>query len=293
MKFKIAQRGIAVYLAIVIMTVILAIGLGTSTILIGQLKISRGIENSVVALYAADTGIEHILYEERLCRTAPCLDGCNGIFPDICLGLPDGYETSSTLLSGEASYVVSTKIEGDEIKFKSIGGYKGTKRAIETTMPLPLVPELAVWRSCEDVATNISWGFSRPMGYRFVPQVSGEIIELCGYFDGTNDVILYNGDYTVATSVPITGKAAISSEWACKEIDPPISVSATTYFVIADITTGGSYYANGSSFSLPMTCNLVSIKEGVVDNIGSPFSGYTSFNNYILGIVDIAFVPAP
>ena len=55
------QRGVSLYLAIVVMVALLAIVLGTSIILARQFKIIRGMENSVIALYAADAGIETVL----------------------------------------------------------------------------------------------------------------------------------------------------------------------------------------------------------------------------------------
>lgn len=59
---KISQKGVSLYLALLIMAVLLSIGLGISSILFGQIKIIRGIGDSVVAFYAADTGIEEVLY---------------------------------------------------------------------------------------------------------------------------------------------------------------------------------------------------------------------------------------
>lgn len=61
MKKKFSQKGISLFLAVIILTIILTIVLGLSTILIGQIKMIRGMGNSVVALYAADTGIEQVL----------------------------------------------------------------------------------------------------------------------------------------------------------------------------------------------------------------------------------------
>lgn len=60
-----SQKGIALYIALVIMAFLLAIGLGLSVIISGQLGMIRDVGNSVVALYAADTGIEHALYNRR------------------------------------------------------------------------------------------------------------------------------------------------------------------------------------------------------------------------------------
>lgn len=134
----ILQRGVAIYLAILIMAVLLAIALGITTILIGQIKISREIENSVVAIYAADTGIEHILYEEKLCRKS----GCPAYCKSICSGLPETYTIGvpdPILLDNGATYSVTvnygTENGEEKVQFKSIGEYKGVKRAIETSMP--------------------------------------------------------------------------------------------------------------------------------------------------------------
>jgi len=59
---KISQKGVSLYLALLIMAVLLSIGFGISAILFGQIKIIRGMGDSVVAFYAADTGIEEVLY---------------------------------------------------------------------------------------------------------------------------------------------------------------------------------------------------------------------------------------
>ncbi|OGZ26973.1 MAG: hypothetical protein A2365_02605 [Candidatus Nealsonbacteria bacterium RIFOXYB1_FULL_40_15] len=55
------NRGISLYLAIIVMVVLLSIIIGVSAILAKQFKMIRGMENSVVALYAADAGIETAL----------------------------------------------------------------------------------------------------------------------------------------------------------------------------------------------------------------------------------------
>ena len=156
------QRGVAIYLALIILSVILAIGMGMSAILIGQMKITKGMENSVVALYAADSGIERILYEEKICRQSDCDPiRCEGWPPEVCLGLKEGYTATSTdLMGGDASYIAGLKYFDDggvkKIKFTSIGEYKGVKRAIESTVLLPPPPEFAVWRgACE---SDVSFG---------------------------------------------------------------------------------------------------------------------------------------
>lgn len=111
-----SQKGVSLYLAIMLMTLILSIALGISTILIGQMKMIRAMGNSVVAFYAADTGIEEVL----LGRSSPS-------------------SILETTLSNGAKYQVIVTLESDSDCFasnfciKSEGWYQGTKRAIEIT----------------------------------------------------------------------------------------------------------------------------------------------------------------
>jgi len=65
------QKGVSLYLAVVLMTMLLALVLGVSTILFRQLQTIRGMEDSVVALYAADSGIERALVDVIANRTDP------------------------------------------------------------------------------------------------------------------------------------------------------------------------------------------------------------------------------
>jgi len=110
-KTKRFQKGVSLTLAIIMLSSILSIGLGISTLLIRQAKLTRGIGHSVVAFYAADSGIEQILYEDR------------GV------GVLDGYSTS-TVFENNASYTVRVYKTG-VTTIKSSGGYQGKTRAIE------------------------------------------------------------------------------------------------------------------------------------------------------------------
>ncbi len=55
------KQGTSLYLALVITTIMLAMALGLSSIFIGQTKTIKQMGNSVIALCAADTGIEKAL----------------------------------------------------------------------------------------------------------------------------------------------------------------------------------------------------------------------------------------
>ena len=116
--FKIKlQQGTSLYLSLMIMTILLSIALGLSTIFIGQSKMIKALGNSVIAFYAADAGIEEVLVD----RANPS---------SICTEL-------SPCPLGEAEYYLDIKedtdIDCDAANFciKSIGIFQETRRAIE------------------------------------------------------------------------------------------------------------------------------------------------------------------
>ena len=57
-----SEKGAALYLAVVVTGALLAIGAGISSLLINQLATLRGVGDSVFAFYAADGGIERVLW---------------------------------------------------------------------------------------------------------------------------------------------------------------------------------------------------------------------------------------
>ncbi len=102
-------KGVSLYLAMIILTMFLAIAIGISTVLLIQVKMVSSLGNSVVAFFAADTGIENALYT--------------------------GSSVSGVLNNG-ASYEVSFMSPGSGCSgfyycLKSKGVFKDTKRAIE------------------------------------------------------------------------------------------------------------------------------------------------------------------
>ncbi len=111
------ERGVSLYLALMVMSILLAVALGVSSILIGQTKTLREMGYSVMALYAADAGIEEIL----LNRSNPI---------SSCL------EASPCQLGNGAEYYLDIRAAGlncaaPHYCIKSIGAYKEVKRAIE------------------------------------------------------------------------------------------------------------------------------------------------------------------
>jgi len=58
---KSCQKGISLYITVIILSIILAMALGLTAILISQIQMTKGMGYSVVAIYAADTGVEEAL----------------------------------------------------------------------------------------------------------------------------------------------------------------------------------------------------------------------------------------
>ena len=117
-KFKDSQKGISLYLALLILSLNLSIVLGITVILTNEMERTQDLGYSVVAFYAADTGIE----EAMMHRDNPAAS----------------YSGSFNLNGGTASYQVSVVPTGgacvaDNYCVKSIGSYKEAKRAISAT----------------------------------------------------------------------------------------------------------------------------------------------------------------
>jgi hypothetical protein len=115
-KIQKLEKGVSIYLVILISTFILAVALGLSTILISRIKVSQEIGYSVVAFYAADTGIERILYDIRKlnyeCSSPPCTPYSN-------------------IPLDSASYGVVINSWSPSVQINSTGKYQTVKRAIE------------------------------------------------------------------------------------------------------------------------------------------------------------------
>ena len=105
-------------MALMVMNILLAVALGISAIFVGQLQITREMGDSVIAFYAADTGIERVLYSGRETPSFSCPAG-----PPPC-----------SLDNGAEYYVIITP-GGDCTNFciRSVGTYNNVRRAIEVS----------------------------------------------------------------------------------------------------------------------------------------------------------------
>jgi|TARA_Y100000310_G_C20660862_1_gene804693 hypothetical protein len=125
------QRGISLYIALMVMTILLGIALGTSSILFSQIGVLRGIGYSVFAFYATDAGVERALYiDNSVCATqeqhAPCLQTEFNNIPPEELVLNNG--ASYTLLAENGGE--SNCPPENNYCVRSAGSYQQALRAI-------------------------------------------------------------------------------------------------------------------------------------------------------------------
>jgi len=125
MKSKKFQKGVSIYIALMVMFILLGMTLGLTAILINQLRMYKEMEKSVVAFFAADTGMERFYYEIFLSQGQ--------------------IQSQYTGQVGDASYTVEfycgsqladcpfpqTTTCGDYFCLRSVGTYKGVQRSIE------------------------------------------------------------------------------------------------------------------------------------------------------------------
>lgn len=104
------EKGVSLYLAIVILSVLTAVLLALVSISVSQIKVIWTLSDSIKAFYAADTGIEQALYQVR----------------------KEGNYNNFLGKNGDSSYQVFITSDANGVSIKSIGNYNGTKRAIET-----------------------------------------------------------------------------------------------------------------------------------------------------------------
>jgi len=124
-KQAMRERGVSLYLAVMIMSVLMVIAFGLSSILFGQLKTVGGMTDSVVALYAADTGIERTLFEFQ-----PTQSGSVGQGPyraDYTVTVV----CSPTYTDCPSGFPVDAGCSALHYCMDSIGTFKKTKRAIQ------------------------------------------------------------------------------------------------------------------------------------------------------------------
>lgn len=123
------QKGVALYISLMIMALILGVALGVNALLQHQVRQVRDVGSSLFALGAADAGIEKIFYDAQ--------KGINVLAQCPETGQPDPSQCSGILANG-ASFQVTVVLPGvsgcpssvPAYCAKSVGLYGTSSRAL-------------------------------------------------------------------------------------------------------------------------------------------------------------------
>lgn len=121
-RILVSKKGASLVLALLILSAILAIAFGVSSLILGEIKISKNIPKSLKAYYAAETGIERSLYDAR--KGAGAGD----------IGTPPSCSDGGAVCLDDADACYSVDFTaGSPNTVEAFGCYKGTRRAVEAT----------------------------------------------------------------------------------------------------------------------------------------------------------------
>ena len=109
-KIKDKEKGIALLLTTIILSAGLSIATLIAAIVVIQFKLSSDVNYSMIAVYAADSGVEWQLYQIRNGASVPAPTMSNGA------------TISTTIIGGYPNFTI-----------KSLGAYKEVKRQFEVS----------------------------------------------------------------------------------------------------------------------------------------------------------------
>ncbi len=110
------ESGVSLIFTVLFLAMVLSTGLGIANLMLKEIKISSNIGYSVPAFYAAEAGIEKILYIDRK------VDG----------GISIGDNKNEDLSTGSKFEAEVIQVN-PEIIIKSVGTYNGVKRGVEVS----------------------------------------------------------------------------------------------------------------------------------------------------------------
>ena len=128
---KNSQKGATLYFAIIIMSILLAAVFSISSIVLTQIRTIKGMGDSIIAFYAADTGVETALYDlynaNYISHYGPVSLG-SGIYTyEVWVAQPAGGTLPG--IPADSPFLCTGK--GQYYCIKSIGIYNSVKRAVE------------------------------------------------------------------------------------------------------------------------------------------------------------------
>lgn len=128
---KNSQKGVSLYFAVAVSALLMSIALGLTTILIGQIRVLKEMGDSVKALFAADSGMEKIMYLEKECAQAGCATAWPGICNASCSGFLNWQAATSVWFALDYTATATAASTSGKTIFRATGVYRGAQRAIE------------------------------------------------------------------------------------------------------------------------------------------------------------------
>ena len=133
-----SEGAVSIFLVMSILAVILAIALGSSFVASTETRLSTSSNESIVAYYAAETGIEEALYDKAKLNKVPRGNRCPGNCPDpACADWGVDVCTVNTLGAANPYCIEVLPITCDIdliTSIKSTGDHKTTRRSIEINL---------------------------------------------------------------------------------------------------------------------------------------------------------------
>lgn len=109
------KKGSSLLITVLIIAALASIAFGLSGLTIGETKFARDISKTLAAYYAADSGVECQMYNDRMLEEAICgngekvyLNGVSGIYYQV--------EVSGSYLSGSSRIIKSNGTNQDTIR---------------------------------------------------------------------------------------------------------------------------------------------------------------------------------
>ncbi len=128
-------KGVSLLFVVLITSVILAASLGISGIFIQQTKMMGEIGYSVASFYAADSGVEHELYELYKAPQGELRSGFYNIEVSENAFYDVEAKCGAEVATGDCptNFEIDSNCNASNYCIKSVGSYKKVKRAIEIT----------------------------------------------------------------------------------------------------------------------------------------------------------------
>lgn len=116
-----------------IMSVLLSAVLAVTVVVVNQVKMMKGMGDSIVALYAADTGIELALDDTLFSQSSFNGQVGENAFYDVSVVCCLNSDPDCSFGDGEcpAGFTEDSTCKGSYFCYRSLGTYMGAKRAIE------------------------------------------------------------------------------------------------------------------------------------------------------------------